>query len=180
MCVPGGREHISAFPAPLRAPIRRVACVPTSVLWSPHPSPAQGHCPSVLQGLALLTSLPRKAFLSDYLPPPNGIQSLPGPLQWHSTFYGTVHLREHLFSLPGEPYKLLELGTLTGLTVTCPQNCTPRACSVSAYGKLPRAPFLPAGRAAGVHRPCWGTGTAVSHPSCWGSLGFPPSCSAPL
>lgn len=33
--------------------------VPTSVLWSPHPSQARGHSPSVLQGLALLPSLPQ-------------------------------------------------------------------------------------------------------------------------
>lgn len=132
VCVLGATEHISASPATLRAPVRQgPACAYLSAVVSTPftgigPPPIR---PSRSSSAAISSTEP---FLSDYLLALNGIQSLSAPLQWHSTFYSTVCLREHLFSLSGEPHKLLELRILTGLAVTCPRDCTPSACSVSA------------------------------------------------
>lgn len=103
---------------------------PDAVVSLPLHTP-QADFPCGLQGLAPMASLPRKPFPLDHPPPPNGIQPLSVPLQWHNTFYSRRGFRQHLFSLTGQPHTLLELQILTRLPVPSQQGCTLSAYSVS-------------------------------------------------
>lgn len=94
---------------------------------------------------------------------------------WHRTFYSHGDLKACLSSLIRRTMHSLR-SKYPSESWSHPHRAAHSTCAITAYGNLPGAPPLTAGRhQVSTNLPGgWYWGRA-SCPSCWGSLGFPSS-----